>query len=71
LVWLPLKDWFLAVIPLSCSEVLILLLGIREIMYEMPGLSTIVAKVGWKVFGLENLLLIFLDEAEFLLLYLS
>jgi hypothetical protein len=37
----------------------------------MPGLSTIVAKAGWKVFGLGNLLLIFLDEAELLLLSLS
>jgi hypothetical protein len=59
------------VITLRCSEVLILLLGIRAITYEMPGLSTIVAKAGWKVFGLGNLLLIFLDETELLLLSLS
>jgi hypothetical protein len=67
LVWLPLEDRLLVVITLSCFEVLILLLGIRAITYEMPGLSTIIAKAGWKVFGLENLLLIFLDEAELLL----
>jgi hypothetical protein len=71
LVWLPLKDRLLAVITLSISEVLILLLGIRAITYEMPGLSTFVAKAGWKVFGLGNLLFIFLDEAEVLLLSLS
>jgi hypothetical protein len=71
LVWLPWKGRLLAVIHLRCSEVLILLLGIRAITYEMPGLSTIVAKAGWKVFGLGNLLLIFLDEVELLLLSLS
>jgi hypothetical protein len=71
LVWLPLKDRLLAVITFSCSEVLILLLGIRAITYEMLGLSTIVEKVGRKVFGLGNLLLILLDEAELLLLSLS
>jgi hypothetical protein len=37
----------------------------------MPGLSTIVAKAGWKFFGFGNLLLIFLDETEFLALSLS
>jgi hypothetical protein len=66
-----LKNRLLAVITLSCSEVLILLLGIWEIMYEMLGLSIIVAQAGWKVSGLGNLLLIFLDEAELLLLSLS
>jgi hypothetical protein len=71
LVWLPLKDRLLVVITFSCSEVLIRLLEIREITYEMPGLSTIVAKAGGKVFGLGNLLLIFLDEAELLFLSLS
>jgi hypothetical protein len=71
LVWRPLKNRLLAVITLSCSEVLILLLGIREIMYEMLGLSIIVAQAGWKVSGLGNLLLIFLDEAELLLHSLS
>jgi hypothetical protein len=59
------------VIHLSRSEVLILLLGIQAITYEMPGLSTIVAKAGWKFFGLGNLLLIFLDETELLPLSLS
>jgi hypothetical protein len=59
------------VIPLSCSEVLILLLRIQAITYEMSGLSINVAKAGSKVFGLGNLLLIFLDEAELLLLSLS
>jgi hypothetical protein len=39
--------------------------------YEMPGLSTIVAQTGWKVSGLGNLLLVFLDKAELLLLFLS
>jgi hypothetical protein len=52
LVWRPLKNRLLAVITLSCSEVLILLLGVRAITYEMPGLSTIVAQAGWKVSGL-------------------
>jgi hypothetical protein len=66
-----LNNRLLAVITISCSEVLILLLGIREITYEMSGLSTIVAQAGWKVSELGNLLLIFLDEAELLLLYLS
>jgi hypothetical protein len=66
LVWRPLKKQLLAMITLSCSKVLILLLGIRAIAYEMPGLSTIVAKVGWKFFGLGNSLLIFLDDTELL-----
>jgi hypothetical protein len=71
LVWVPWKNQLLAVIHLRCSEVLILLLGIGAITYEMLGLSTTVANAGWKVFGLGNLLLIFLDEAELLLLSLS
>jgi hypothetical protein len=37
----------------------------------MPGFSTIVAKAGWKFFGLGNLLLIFLDETKLLPLSLS
>jgi hypothetical protein len=69
LVWLPLKDRLLAVITLSCSDVLILLLWSRAITYEMLGLSTIVAKVGRKFFG--NMLRIFLDDTEFLPLSLS
>jgi hypothetical protein len=63
-----LKDRVLAVSTLSCSEVLILTLEIWAITYEMPGLSTIVAQMGWKVARLENVLLVFLDKAEFLLL---
>jgi hypothetical protein len=66
-----LKDRLLAVIHLSCSGVLILLLGTRAITFEMPGLSTIVEKAGWKFFGLGNLLLIFLDDTKFLPLSLS
>jgi hypothetical protein len=71
LVWLPLKNRVLAVSTLSSFEVLILMLEIWAIMYVMPGLSTIVAQTGWKVSGLGNLLLVFLDEAELLLLFLS
>jgi hypothetical protein len=70
LVWLHLKDRLLAVKSFSCSRVLILLLGfellrVRAISYEMLGLFTIVAKVG-KFLGLQNLLLILLDEAGLL-----
>jgi hypothetical protein len=71
LVWLPSKNRVLAVSTLSCSEVLILILEMWAITYEMPGLSTIVAQTGWKVSGLGNVLLVFLDEAELLLLFLS
>jgi hypothetical protein len=71
LVWLPYKDRVLAVSTLSCSKVLILMLEIWAILYVMLGLSTIVAQTGWKVSGLGNLLLVFLDEAELLLLFLS
>jgi hypothetical protein len=71
LVWLPLKRRVLAVSTLSRSEVLVLMLEIWAIMYEMPGLSTNVAQTGWKVSGLRDLLLAFLDEAELLLLFLS
>jgi hypothetical protein len=52
LVWRPLKNRLLAVITLSCSEVLILLLGVQAITYEMPELSIIVAQAGLKVSGL-------------------
>jgi hypothetical protein len=71
LVWLPFKNRVLALSTLSCSEVLILMLEIWAITYEMPMLSTIVAQTGWKVYGLGNLLLVSLDEAELLLLFLS
>jgi hypothetical protein len=37
----------------------------------MPELSTIVAQTGWKVSGLGDLLLAFLDEVELPLLFLS
>jgi hypothetical protein len=37
---------------------------IWAITSEMPGLSTMVAQMGWKVSGLEDLLLGFLDKAE-------
>jgi hypothetical protein len=62
LVRLSLKNRVLAVSTLSCSKVLILILEIWAITHEMPGLSTIVAQMGWE------LLLAFLDEAEPLLL---
>jgi hypothetical protein len=58
-------------ITLSCSEVLILILEIWAIMYEIAELSTIVAQTGWKVSEFGNLLLVFLDKAELLLLFLS
>jgi hypothetical protein len=47
LIWLPLSNQLLAVITLSCSEVLLLLLGIQAITLEMSGLLTIVTQVGW------------------------
>jgi hypothetical protein len=65
-----LENQVLAVSTLSCSEVLILMLEIWAITYEVPRLSTTVAQTGRKVSGLENLLLVFLDKAEFLLLLL-
>jgi hypothetical protein len=69
--WLPLNNQLLAVITLSCSKVLLLLLGIQAITHEMFGLLTIVTQVGWQASLLRNLLLIFLNEAELLLLSLS
>jgi hypothetical protein len=62
-VWLSLKNRVLAVSTLSCSEVLILMLAIWAIMFVMPGLSTIVAQMQWKLSGLGDLLLGFLDKA--------
>jgi hypothetical protein len=62
-VWLSLKNRFLAVSTLSCSEVLILMLAIWAIMSIMPGLSTIVTQTGWKLSGLGDLLLGFLNKA--------
>jgi hypothetical protein len=71
LVWLSLKSRFPAVSTLSCSEVLILMLGFWAIMSIMSGLSTIVAQMGWKVSWLGNLLLAFLETAKPLLPFLS
>jgi hypothetical protein len=71
LIWLSSKNRVLAVSTLRCSKVLILILEIWAIMHVMPGLSTIVAQTGWKVSDLGNLLLVFLDEVELLLLFLS
>jgi hypothetical protein len=64
LIWLFLKNRVLAVSTLSCSKVLILMLEIWAIMSVMPGLSTIVTQTRWKLSGLGDLLLGFLDKAE-------
>jgi hypothetical protein len=66
-----LTAWLVAVVVISGSEVLLLLLGlllsgVRTLLCVMPVLSTIVAQTGWKVSGLEDLLLAFLYEAELL-----
>jgi hypothetical protein len=71
-----LTAWLVAVVVISGSGVLLLLLGlllsgVQAFICVMPRLSTIVAQTGWKVSGLGNLLLAFLDEAELLLLFLS
>jgi hypothetical protein len=63
-VWLSLKNRVLAVRTLSCSEVLILMLEIWEIMSVMPGLSTFMTQTQWKLAQLGDLLLRFLDKAE-------
>jgi hypothetical protein len=68
-----LTAWLVVVVVFSGSGVLLLLLwlllsGVRTLICVMPGLSTIVAQTGWEVFGLGDLLLAFLDEAEPLLL---
>jgi hypothetical protein len=63
-VWLYLKNRVLAVSTLSCSEVLILMLEIWAIMSVMPGLSTFVTQMQWKLSRLGDLLLGFLDKAE-------
>jgi hypothetical protein len=55
---------------LSCSEVLILMLEIWAIIPVMPGLSTII-QTQWKLSGLGDLLLGFLDKAESLPLLFS
>jgi hypothetical protein len=68
-----LTAWLVAVVIVSGSGVLRLLLGlllsgVRALICVMPGLSTIVTQTGWKVSGLGDLLLAFLDETEPLLL---
>jgi hypothetical protein len=42
----------------------VLLSWVRALLCVMPGLSTIVAQMGWKVSGLGDLLRGFLDKAE-------
>jgi hypothetical protein len=61
LALLHLKAWLVAVVVNSVSGVL--LSGVRALLCVMPGLSTIVAQTGWKVSGLGDLLLGFLDKA--------
>jgi hypothetical protein len=74
---LHLKAWLVAVVVISGSGVLLLLLGLLlsrvwALICVMPGLSTIAAQMGWNVSGLGDLLLALLDEAEpLLLLFLS
>jgi hypothetical protein len=68
-----LTAWLVAVVFISGSGVPLLLLGlllsgVRALICVMPGLPTIVAQTEWKVSGLGELLLAFLDEAEPLLL---
>jgi hypothetical protein len=63
------KAWLVVVVVISGSGVLLLLLGlllsgVRALLCVMPGLSTIVAQTGWKLSGLGDLLLGFLDKAE-------
>jgi hypothetical protein len=67
LALLHLRVWLVVVD--SRSGVLLLLLGlllsgVRALIGEMPGLSTIVAQPGRKIFGLGDRLLGFLDKAE-------
>jgi hypothetical protein len=52
--WLPLSNQLLAVLTLSCSEVLFLLLGIQAITHDMSGLLAIVTQVGWQASVLGN-----------------
>jgi hypothetical protein len=68
-----LTAWLVALVVISRSGVLLLLLGlllsgVQTLICVMPGLSTIVAQTGWKVSRIGDLLLSFLDEAEPLLL---
>jgi hypothetical protein len=64
LIWLSLTNRVLVVSTLSCSEVLILMLVIWAITSVMLGLSTIVTQTGWKLSGLGDLLLGFLEKVE-------
>jgi hypothetical protein len=68
LALLHLRAWL--VVVGSRSGVLLLLLGVWALIGKMPGLSTIVAQPGRKIFGFGDRLLGFLDKAElsFLLL---
>jgi hypothetical protein len=64
-----LRAWLVVVVVDSGSGVLLVLLGVllpwvRTLLCIMPGLSTILAQTGWKVSGLGDLLLDFLDKAE-------
>jgi hypothetical protein len=52
--WLPLRNQLLAVLTLSCSEVLFLLLGIQAITHDMSVLLAIVTQVGWQASVLGN-----------------
>jgi hypothetical protein len=66
---LHLRAWLVVVVVVSGSRVLLLLLelllsGVRALIGKMPGLSTIVAQTGWKIFGFGDRLLGFLDKAE-------
>jgi hypothetical protein len=67
LALLHLRAWLVVVD--SRSGVLLLLLGlllsgVRALIVKMPGLSTIVAQPGRKIFGFGSRLLGFLDKAE-------
>jgi hypothetical protein len=60
--------WLVTVVAISEFGVLLLLLGVLlsgvwALLCVMPGLSTIVVQTGWKVSGLGDLLLGFLDKA--------
>jgi hypothetical protein len=69
LALLHLRAWLVVIVVDSGSGVLLVLLGVllswvRALLCVMPGLSTIVAQMGWKVSGLGDLLRGFLDKAE-------
>jgi hypothetical protein len=74
LALLHLRAWLVVVVVDSGSGALLVLLGVllswvRALLCVMPGSSTIVAQTGWKVSGLGDLLLGFLDKAEPLSLF--